>query len=76
MDREHFTPFVNVSKTTHEVIEVGIDEEEPVDSELASAVESVSEPEPKPVTEYVTASEPEQDAAIAAYDEHEPKPGA
>jgi MFS family permease len=28
MDREYYAPFVSVSKTTHEVIEVGIDSEE------------------------------------------------
>ncbi|WP_341210096.1 MFS transporter [Alteromonas stellipolaris] len=76
VDREHFMPFVSVSKTTHEVIEVGIDEEEPVDSEEASAVESASEPEPEPVTEYSPAFGLEQDSTSAAYGEHEPKPDA
>lgn len=70
VDREHFMPFVSVSKTTHEVIEVGIDEEEPVDSEEASVVESASEPE------YAPAFGLEQDSTSAAYGEHEPKPDA
>jgi len=36
VDREHFEPFVSVNKTTHEVIELGMEQDElsPIDEEL------------------------------------------